>query len=302
MTGGRIRTRPAPMMPAAFEHGGFRFMVIEHDLWALESGAAAVDRIKVTRSATSTSARNGYPRELVWAKGVKDKSMNELRDTAGFWIEWRQTPGYSEFPEVGISDVQRKLEDPGSVPARTPQPAAPPKPSDEESTPITITKDDMPYLPDNDAWLDRFKALRSFYDTRGRLPRSNNNGGPEDTMRTWLERQRAAWEAGLLPENLEGILRIIPKSLPARRRPPEALKRQTFKDDPAGRIQAFYAEHGRLPQSRGPEAGERFLYKYLLETARPRFSAGTLNPDIAQRLSTVPGALMGRKYNRRKAS
>lgn len=286
MTGGRIRTRPQQLDPAAFTVGEYAFMVIEHDLWVLRPGAAAADRLKVTRSATSTSARNGYPRELVWPKNVKEKSMDELRETASFWIEWSQTPGYSEFPEVGISAVQRELEDPGP--------------------PIILTKDEMPNLPDNDAWLARFKALRAFYDDRERLPRSNVDGGPEDTLRTWLERQRAAWDAGLLPGNLEGILRIIPKALPARRKSPaelqKTLMKQNFQDDPAGRIQAFYAEHGRLPRSNGHEPGERFMYKYLHETVRPRFAAGTLKPDIAQRLSTIPGALMGRKYTRRKAS
>lgn len=286
MTGGRIRTRPQPLAPAAFDLDGYGFKVIEHDLWVIRPGAAATDRIKVTRSAVSTTARNGYPRELVWPKNVQDKSMNELRKTAAFWIEWSQTPGYGTFPEVGISAVERELEEPGPA--------------------IILTKDEMPQLPDNDAWLDRFKALRSFYDTRGRLPRSSIEGGPEDTLRTWLDRQRGAWEAGVMPENLEGILRIIPKALPARRKSPAELQKtlvkQNFQDDPAGRIQAFYAEHGRLPRSNGPEPGERFMYKYLHETVRPRFAAGTLKPDIAQRLSTIPGALMGRKYTRRKAS
>lgn len=148
----------------------------------------------------------------------------------------------------------------------------------------------MSTIPDNDAWIGRFKALQKFYDERGRLPRNHPKGGREDTLRNWLERQRLMWEAGLLPTNLERILRMVPKALPTRR--------SAGQTTPL-RIQEFFAEHGRLPRDRGPIQGERFLYKYLRELARPRYKAGTLDRAVTARLATVPGALEARKWTRR---
>ena len=157
----------------------------------------------------------------------------------------------------------------------------------------------MDHLPDNDAWIARFKALREFHDAHERLPRASRHGGPEDTLHTWLERQRAAWVAERLPENLATILKIVPGALTmkikrARLAEASSAKRPSAKVLPFDRsegIADFYREHGRLPRQRGSVPGERTLYKHLCDVIRVKYRAGELEPEVRQRLEGVPGAL-----------
>lgn len=163
--------------------------------------------------------------------------------------------------------------------------------------------------PDHDAWISRFKALRKFVEENKRLPRPDVAGGPEDTLCTWLGRQRQAHLQGQLPPNLQTILRMVPSALPRPKRPPRKNRKSRAKGavpaavrDPAARIEDFYAEHERLPRHGGPVPGERFLYRYLLETVRAGFREGTLDPSLVGRMEKIPNALTARNYSRGQAS
>lgn len=151
-------------------------------------------------------------------------------------------------------------------------------------------------LPDNDAWLARFKDLRSWVAANGRLPESNPEGGPEDTLRTWLERQHANYRSGDLAENLATILKMIPGAGVPRGgaaltdRPKAPPMRRGM-----GRVQQmedFYRTHGRLPKFKGSAPGEASLYSYLNSTARVQFRKNELSPEVHRRLSKIPGVLV----------
>lgn len=165
------------------------------------------------------------------------------------------------------------------------------------------TKDTMDHLPNNDAWIARFKALREFHDTHERLPRANRNGGPEDTLHTWLQRQRGIWAADRLPANLATILRMVPGTLTVRIKremlaeaasakvPAEAPPVKVLPFDRSESIEEFHREHGRLPRQRGGLQGERALYRHLCDVIRVKYRSGELEPDVLQRMESIPGAL-----------
>lgn len=166
----------------------------------------------------------------------------------------------------------------------------------------------MRTLPDHDAWIDRFKAYRDFTETHGRLPENNKLGGPEDTLRTWLERQRTAEAAGDLDGSLAAILRSVKGSLdhgpakpaasprtvkepPARQRPAGALRLEQF--------EKFCRTHGRLPRFSGESEEERAMWRYLNNKVRFQYRRNSLLPYELDRLSKIPGVFEARVYKKR---
>lgn len=106
----RDRSRPAALAPVSFEMDGHRFEIIDRDLWVTLAGTEYWDRLKVTRSSVSRSARAGYPAELVWPRNVEDKTLPQLQSAARFWLAWRQTEPYTEHPERGLDLWLRRAE------------------------------------------------------------------------------------------------------------------------------------------------------------------------------------------------
>lgn len=156
-------------------------------------------------------------------------------------------------------------------------------------------------LPDNDAWIARFKAFKAWVDDNGRLPENDPEGGPEDTLRTWLDRQRTAILNEDLSPNLEGILRSVHGAVPRVPRKKAAPVTDVF---PAGNgrldnLELFYKRHGRLPRYSGTAPGEKIMYKYLNATVRVRYRRDELEPEALERLNKIPGVFTPRKFTRR---
>lgn len=107
---GYHRTRLPPLAAVSFVLDGHRFETSGRDLWVTPAGRARVDRIKATRSTVSSSARNGYPSELVWPRLDIPRTEDQLRSAARFWISWSATADYTRFPEVGLDHWLRRLE------------------------------------------------------------------------------------------------------------------------------------------------------------------------------------------------
>lgn len=107
---GYHRERPAPLDHIAFTIRGNRFETSGRDLWVTPAGRDRVDRIKVTRSPSSSSAREGYPSELVWRRAEFPQTEDGLRLIALFWISWSTTNDCTRFPEVGLEQWLRRLE------------------------------------------------------------------------------------------------------------------------------------------------------------------------------------------------
>ncbi|MCC3292874.1 hypothetical protein [Arthrobacter sp. zg-Y1110] len=107
---GYHRTRPQPLEPVSFTINGHRFETSGRDLWVTPAGRRRADRIKVTRSTVSSSARAGYPSALVWPRLDIRRSLEDLKETARFWISWSSTEDYARFPEVGLDQWLRRLE------------------------------------------------------------------------------------------------------------------------------------------------------------------------------------------------
>lgn len=154
-------------------------------------------------------------------------------------------------------------------------------------------------LPDHDAWIARFKAFRDWVQENSRLPENSPDGGPEDTLRSWLDRQRNAVSDANLHPNLEAILRTVPGAVPTGMKP-KAAEPETF---PPGNsrldnLELFYRRHGRLPRFSGTASGEKSMYKYLNDTVRVRFRRNELDAETLYRLSRIPGVFTPRKYTR----
>ena len=148
-------------------------------------------------------------------------------------------------------------------------------------------------LPDNSAWIARFKTLRDWVAANGRLPEPDLAGGPEDTLCTWLERQRtAAWE-GSLDAGLAAVLATIRGAAPDRRTPAIPDRLTALED--------FYREHGRLPAYSGKDPIEAKLYQYLNGVVRVRHRRGQLKPDTVERLKLIPGVFEPRVLTRANA-
>lgn len=158
-------------------------------------------------------------------------------------------------------------------------------------------------MPNNDAWIARFKALRAWHKTHGSLPQYNAAGGPEDTLRTWLNRQREAIVVGALDENLVKILRMVPGAVAAPDQagissaPAEAAAPPAPAGSPRGmprlqRLEGFYCEHGRLPKFGAACTEEKSLYRYLNSSVRVRYRRGELPADALKRLGAIPGVLV----------
>lgn len=152
-----------------------------------------------------------------------------------------------------------------------------------------------PAPADNDAWIGRFKALQAWVESSGQLPANSDRGGPGDTLRTWLERQRAAVREGELEPNLQRILETVPGALepdpvPVQLRPVSPIRpaRTSVRLE---RLEAFCRGHGRLPVSGGTLPGEKNLYCYLVGVVRPQHRRQELHPEVAARLALIPGAL-----------
>lgn len=107
---GYHRERLAPLEPASFTIYGHKFETSGRDLWVTPAGRERIDRIKVNRSSVSSSAREGYPSELVWPRVEIPRSEDRLRDTALFWISWSATDDCTRFPEVGLEQWLRRRE------------------------------------------------------------------------------------------------------------------------------------------------------------------------------------------------
>lgn len=153
-------------------------------------------------------------------------------------------------------------------------------------------------LPNNDAWVSRFKTLREWHKTHGSLPRSNAAGGPEDTLWAWLNRQREAVAVGALDENLVKILKMIPgavaspeTAIPSPVRNPSTVSASRGMSR-LQRLEDFFAKHDRLPRFGADDEEEKALYKYLNSCARVRYRRGELPADTVERLGALPGVLV----------
>lgn len=167
-------------------------------------------------------------------------------------------------------------------------------------------------LPNNDAWIARFKDFKAWVDAHGRLPVEDLDGGPEDTLHTWLTRQRAARANGTLASGLDAILDSVKgaftelaPSVQERLDRVKELERAQGRPAPAkptrnrvDRLESFYAKHGALPSFAGTEPDEQALYHYLNNTIRFRYRRGELDPLIVARLSRIPDVFSGRAYKR----
>lgn len=169
-------------------------------------------------------------------------------------------------------------------------------------------------LPNNDAWITRFKDFKAFVDAHDRMPEEDLNGGPEDTLHTWLERQRAARANGTLAKGLDAILDSI-KGAFTEPAPTVQERLDRVRDLDAGhelptvpakgtgrleRLEHFAKQHGRLPAFGGTEPDEQNLYGYLNSVIRVRYRRGELDPIMVSRLKRIPGIFDARAYNRRK--
>ncbi|MCC3299431.1 hypothetical protein [Arthrobacter caoxuetaonis] len=154
-------------------------------------------------------------------------------------------------------------------------------------------------LPDHDAWIARFKAFRDWVQENSRLPENDPEGGPEDTMRNWLDRQRLAVADSNLSPSLEAILRSVPGAIPrgARRKvaAPTVFPPGNSRLD---NLELFYGRHGRLPRFSGTAPGEKNMYKYLNATVRVRYRRNELDAATLYRLSKIPGVFTPRKFTR----
>lgn len=143
-------------------------------------------------------------------------------------------------------------------------------------------------LPDNDAWISRFKDLQAFHDEHGRLPSHSSAGGPQDTLRRWLERQRALARQGALRPSLARILETVPGAL-ASAGPvlgtysPPGPRPRTRLD----RLEEFHSRHGRLPRFKGTEEDEAALYQFVIDL-RTSHRRGELSPGVLTRLGRMP--------------
>lgn len=153
-------------------------------------------------------------------------------------------------------------------------------------------------LPDYDAWISRFKALQAWVEENGSLPENDPDGGRGDTLRTWLNRQRAAVRNGTLESNLEAILRSVPGAV--QERCPTG-GRSTSRAEKIRELEEFHAAHGRLPAYSGTAPGEKRLYKYLNDTLRPRQRKGMLSAEDLERLGKIPGIFQPRVLTRANA-
>lgn len=157
-------------------------------------------------------------------------------------------------------------------------------------------------LPNNEAWITRFKALRDWTSQHGRIPKNRLAGGQEDTLRTWLNRQREAVLVGQLDENLVKILKMVPGAVPG---PGSAGKKKAVagQSSPAAtdngrgtvrlqRREDFYLEHGRLPKSSATAPGEEALYAYLNSVVRVQYRKNEIPAKILKRLGAIPGVLV----------
>lgn len=171
-------------------------------------------------------------------------------------------------------------------------------------------------LPDNDAWIARFKDFKVWVDAHeGQMPAEDLNGGPEDTLHAWLKRQRAARADGTLAPTLDAILAtvkgaftapaptlqdLLTKAKAAAKEAPGARAAGNTRNSSVEQLEAFYAAHGRLPVFRGTEPNEQKLYSYVIGKLRVRHRRGELDPIIAARLNVIPGVFTGRSYRRRE--
>lgn len=158
-------------------------------------------------------------------------------------------------------------------------------------------------LPDNDAWIARFKAFKSWVDEHGALPKSNPEGGPEDTLRTWLDRQCTDIQNSSLAPRLEAILRSVPGAVPRlARRKSAASSAFPPGNGRLDNLELFFQQHGRLPRYSGTAPGEESMYKYLNDTVRVRYRRDELPPEMLERLNKIPGVFTARKIKRREDS
>lgn len=169
-------------------------------------------------------------------------------------------------------------------------------------------------LPNNEAWISRFKALRDWAAAHGRLPAEDPEGGPEDTLHTWLERQRLAARAGSLDGNMVTILRMVPGTLPAPKNPAKARDKSRATGTPRlpqgeeGKSgssvlkRITFSEGGGLPRRDDPDPGTSF-YDHLCRTLQPAYAAGALDEEtILQLDEAMPGCLVDLRYPRTSGS
>lgn len=101
--------RPRTRMPEPefFTVQGHAFESDGKDLWVTPQGEDRIDRIKVSRYASSQSMRRGYPAELVRPEPLTNEFTRSASD---FWIEWSQTADYARFPPVHLDHYVRQQE------------------------------------------------------------------------------------------------------------------------------------------------------------------------------------------------
>lgn len=127
----------------------------------------------------------------------------------------------------------------------------------------------------DDAWLAHRDDVVEFRSSNGRLPNKKNDG-PEKKLGAWLERQHTSYRKGRLSDERAdalGEVNLLPKRTP------------TW-DESLRALEAFVAEHGKLPTRRSDKDLAGWLYNQ-----RYFRSEGRLTDDQVERLSTIPGAL-----------
>lgn len=139
-------------------------------------------------------------------------------------------------------------------------------------------------LTPRQTYVDRITELAEFIRSNGRRPLYGAVNPSERSLAAWLNFQVIARNKGELSAERSDMLEpLVPASSTRRIRP----LAEWVAD-----LEAFHAEHGRMPLSTREE--ERGLALWLINK-RMSFKDGTMPQDDIKLLSAVPGALATRK-------
>ena len=139
-------------------------------------------------------------------------------------------------------------------------------------------------LTPRQTYADRITELTEFIRSNGRRPLYGAVNTSERSLAAWLNFQVIARNKGELSAERSELLELLVPASSTRRIRPLA--------EWVADLEAFHAEHGRMPLSTRED--ERGLALWLINK-RMSFKDGTMPPDDIKLLGAVPGALATRK-------